>query len=54
MIGLRRRSAAGKPLMGSSARRILIDVDCPLLAVKRRRPPAERVPVPDDPRAQPA
>ncbi|RBY83083.1 universal stress protein [Geodermatophilus sp. TF02-6] len=39
VIGLRRRSAVGKLLMGSAAQRILLDVDCPILAVKG--PPGE-------------
>ena len=34
VIGLRRRSALGKLLMGSAAQRILLDVECPILAVK--------------------
>ena len=38
VIGLRRRSAVGKLLMGSAAQRILLTVDCPILAVKG--PPA--------------
>jgi nucleotide-binding universal stress UspA family protein len=39
VIGLRRRSAVGKLLMGSAAQRILLGVDCPVLAVKG--PPQE-------------
>jgi nucleotide-binding universal stress UspA family protein len=39
VIGLRKRSAVGKLLMGSAAQRILLDVDCPVLAVKN--PPGE-------------
>ncbi|MGY1706956.1 universal stress protein [Geodermatophilus sp. SYSU D00697] len=39
VIGLRRRSAVGKLLMGSAAQRILLDVECPILAVKD--PPGE-------------
>ena len=33
---LRRRSAVGMLLMGSAAQRILLDVECPILAVKAR------------------
>ena len=39
VIGMRRRSAVGKLLMGSAAQRILLQVDCPVLAVKG--PPRE-------------
>ncbi|WP_369135946.1 universal stress protein, partial [Modestobacter sp. I12A-02662] len=39
VIGVRRRTAVGKLLMGSAAQRILMDVDCPVLAVKS--PPAD-------------
>jgi len=34
VIGMRRRTAIGKFLMGSTAQRILLDAHCPVLAVK--------------------
>ena len=34
VIGLRRRTATGKLLTGSQAQRILLDANCPVLAVK--------------------
>ena len=37
VIGIRRRSAVGKMLLGSNAFRILMHAPCPVLAIKRMR-----------------
>ena len=41
VIGIRRRTAVGKMLLGSNAHRILMDAPCPVLAVKAANHEAE-------------
>lgn len=40
VVGLQRRSAVAKALLGSNAQRILLEADCPVLAVRAPARPA--------------
>ncbi len=42
VVGLQRRSAVAKALLGSNAQRILLEADCPVLAVRARQQAPDR------------